>query len=141
MDERVALNDALATPATTQKSTSLRDLLGRDWKVGFLFVLPMVLIMAGLIFWPFISAIMLSTTAFNFSTGETFNVGFRNYQKLFTNSDYILSMKNTIGFTFWSLSIKFVVGMTLALILNSRLPFRAILSGIMLLPWLSLIHI
>jgi multiple sugar transport system permease protein len=136
MDERVALNDALATPATTQKSTSLRDLLGRDWKVGFLFVLPMVLIMAGLIFWPFISAIMLSTTAFNFSTGETFNVGFRNYQKLFTNSDYILSMKNTISFTFWSLSIKFVVGMTLALILNSRLPFRAILSGIMLLPWI-----
>jgi multiple sugar transport system permease protein len=136
MDERVALNDALARPAVAQKSTWVRDLLGRDWKVGFLFVLPMVLIMAGLIFWPFISAIMLSTTAFNFTTGETFNVGFRNYQKLFTNSDYILSLKNTINFTFWSLSIKFVVGMTLALILNSRLPFRSILSGIMLLPWI-----
>ena len=46
---------------------------------------------------------MLSTTAFNFTTGETFNVGFRNYQRLFTNSDYILSMQNTISFTFWSL--------------------------------------
>jgi multiple sugar transport system permease protein len=136
MDERVALNDALARPAVAQKSTWVRDLLGRDWKVGFLFVLPMVLIMAGLIFWPFISAIMLSTTAFNFTTGETFNVGFRNYQKLFTNSDYILSLKNTINFTFWSLSIKFVVGMTLALILNSRLPFRGLLSGAMLLPWI-----
>jgi multiple sugar transport system permease protein len=136
MDERVALNGTLAAPSTARKSTWVRDLLGRDWKVGFLFVLPMVVIMVGLIFWPFVSAIMLSTTAFNFTTGETFGVGFRNYQKLFSNSDYILSMKNTISFTFWSLSIKFVVGMTLALILNSRLPFRSILSGLMLLPWI-----
>jgi multiple sugar transport system permease protein len=135
MDERVALNDTLlAAPA--RKNTWLRDLLGRDWKVGFLFVLPMVAIMVGLIFWPFVSAIMLSTTAFNFTTGETFSVGFRNYQRLFSNSDYILSLQNTINFTFWSLSIKFVVGMTLALILNSRLPFRGLLSGIMLLPWI-----
>ena len=92
--------------------------------------------MVGLIFWPFVSAIMLSTTAFNFNTGETFSVGFRNYQRLLSNSDFILSLQNTINFTFWSLSIKFVVGMTLALILNSRLPFRALLSGIMLLPWI-----
>lgn len=135
MDERVALNDALSMPVA-RKSTWLRDLLGRDWKVGFLFVLPMVVIMVGLIFWPFVSAIMLSTTAFNFNTGETFSVGFRNYQRLLSNSDFILSMQNTINFTFWSLSIKFIVGMTLALILNSRLPFRALLSGIMLLPWI-----
>jgi multiple sugar transport system permease protein len=136
MDERVALNEVLTAPAGPRKNTWLRDLLGRDWKVGFLFVLPMVAIMAGLIFWPFISAMMLSMTAFNFNTGETFNVGFRNYQRLASNSDYILSLQNTISFTFWSLSVKFVVGMTLALILNSRLPFRGLLSGIMLLPWI-----
>ena len=135
MDERVALNEALIAPAP-RRGAWLRELLGRDWKVGFLFVLPMVLIMAGLIFWPFVSAIMLSTTAFNFNTGETFSVGLRNYQRLASNSDFILSLQNTINFTFWSLSIKFVVGMTLALILNSRLPFRGLLSGIMLLPWI-----
>jgi multiple sugar transport system permease protein len=135
MDERVALNESVGVPATNW-SVRLRELLGRDWKVGFLFVLPMVAIMAGLIFWPFISALMLSTTAFNFNTGETFSVGFRNYQRLFSNSDYMLSLQNTINFTFWSLSIKFLVGMTLAIILNSRLPYRSILSGIMLLPWI-----
>src|SRR5436190_8570814 len=136
MDERVALNDVLVASPPVSRGKWLRDMLGRDWQVGYLFVLPMIAIMAGLIFWPFISAIMLSTTAFNFTTGETFNVGFRNYQKLLTNSDFLLSLKNTISFTFWSLSIKFVVGMTLALILNSRLPFRSIMSGIMLLPWI-----
>jgi len=114
----------------------VRGLLGRDWKIAYLFVLPMVLLMAGLIFWPFISAIIMSTTTFNFNTGETVQVGLRNYQRLYTNSDYLLSLSNTINFTFWSLSIKFVTGMTIAMILHSKLPWRNLMSAIMLLPWI-----
>jgi multiple sugar transport system permease protein len=136
MDERITLNDTLPTASPRAKVNYIETALGKDWKVGYLFVLPLILIMGGLIFWPFISAIFISTTAFNFNTGETFGVGFRNYQRLLTNSDYIQSLQNTVVFTFWSLSIKFVVGMTLALILNSRLPYRSILSGVMLLPWI-----
>ncbi|MEO5808432.1 ABC transporter permease subunit [Devosia sp.] len=135
MDDQVRLNDTYSAAPETW-SRWARRVLGRDWQTGYLFVLPMVIIMGGLIFWPFISAIMLSLTAFNFSTGETYNVGIRNYQRLFSNSDYILALKNTISFTFWSLAFKFVIGMIVALILNSRLPYRSILSGIMLLPWI-----
>src|SRR5690606_36248872 len=109
---------------------------GRDWKIAYLFVLPMVLLMAGLIFWPFISAILMSTTTFNFLTGATNDVGLRNYERLYTNSDYLLSLSNTINFTFWSLSIKFVTGMTIAMILHSKLPYRNLMSAIMLLPWI-----
>jgi multiple sugar transport system permease protein len=114
----------------------LESVLGRDWKIALIFVLPTVLIMVGLIFWPFVNAILLSLTSLNFLTGETVNVGLRNYQRLFSNSDYLLSMENTIRFTLWSLAIKFATGMTIALILNSRLPARGLLSGIMLLPWI-----
>ncbi len=116
--------------------TRLKRILGRDWKVAIPFVLPMALIMIGLILWPFISAILLSTTSLNFLTGETVNVGLRNYRNLLTNSDYLLSLQNTIQFTLWSLAVKFVTGMTIAMILNSRLPYRSLLSGIMLLPWI-----
>ncbi len=135
MDERITLNDTYTAP-TASSSRRLTNLLGKDWKIGFAFVLPLVIIMGGLIFWPFISAIGISTTAFNFTTGETFSVGFRNYQRLLSNSDYVQSLQNTVTFTFWSLSVKFVVGMILALVLNSRLPYRSIISGIMLLPWI-----
>ncbi|RYG96067.1 MAG: sugar ABC transporter permease, partial [Alphaproteobacteria bacterium] len=114
----------------------LRGIFGRDWKIAYLFVLPMVVLMAGLIFWPFISAIMMSTTTFNFQTGDTMQVGLRNYQRLYTNSDYLLSLSNTINFTFWSLAIKFVTGMTIAMILHSKLPWRNLMSAIMLLPWI-----
>jgi multiple sugar transport system permease protein len=126
---------AVRTPAVL-RARRLKKLLGPDWKVAIPFVTPMVLIMVGLIMWPFIDAIFLSFTSLNFLTGETVPVGLKNYKRLPFNSDYILSLKNTIQFTFWSLTIKLVTGMTIALILNSRIPYRALLSGIMLLPWI-----
>lgn len=137
MDKRIALDMPIRGNAASGRARfRLKDFLGRDWKIAYLFVLPMVLLMAGLIFWPFISAILMSTTTFNFQTGDTVQVGLRNYQRLYTNSDYLLSLSNTINFTFWSLSIKFVTGMTIAMILHSKLPWRNLMSAIMLLPWI-----
>ena len=135
MEDRMSLATAITKPRRA-RAKRIDQFFGRDWKVGYLFVLPMVLIMALLIFWPFVSAIIQSTTSLNFLTGETTNVGLRNYTRLFTNSDFLQSMQNTIVFTFWSLLIKFIVGLSVALILNSRLPFRGVLSGLMLLPWI-----
>jgi multiple sugar transport system permease protein len=137
MDERAPLSASVGPYADYKpRGAWLQGLLGRDWKIAFPFVLPMVVLMVGLILWPFISAILMSTTAFNFLTGETTGVGLRNYERLFTNSDYLLSMQNTINFTVWSLLIKFVVGMTIALILHSRIPFKNVTAAIMLLPWI-----
>jgi len=135
MDDRMSLT--MAPPARQISAKKrLENFFGSDWQVGYLFVLPMVLIMGLLIFWPFVSAIFISTTSLNFLTGETVNVGLRNYERLWTSSDFLQAMGNTINFTLWSLSLKFVIGMTVALILNSRLPYRSLLSGIMLLPWI-----
>jgi multiple sugar transport system permease protein len=136
MTDRALADTGVTSPGRNGVRFRLRAILGRDWGIAIPFVLPMVILMVGLVFWPFVSAIITSTTAFNFSNGETFWVGFRNYQRLATSSDYIFALRNTISFTFWSLLLKFIVGMTIALVLNSRIPYRNILSGIMLLPWI-----
>ncbi len=137
MVDQAQANPAVGRPMRPMSMMRrIQGVLGRDWKIAYLFVLPMVLLMAGLIFWPFISAILMSTTTFNFLTGDTNQVGLRNYERLYVNSDYLLSLSNTINFTFWSLSIKFVTGMTIAMILHSKLPWRNLLSAIMLLPWI-----
>ncbi len=125
-----------APRASSPAARRLKAVLGRDWKVAYPFVLPMVVIMAGLILWPFVEAIRLSATSLNFLTGQTGYVGLRNYARLLTDTDYHQSLRNTVSFTFWSLLLKFVVGLTIALILNSRLPLRNLLAGVMLLPWI-----
>ncbi len=133
----VSPTDVPARRVTTRRrGKRLKAVLGKDWQVAYPFVLPMVVIMIGLILWPFLEAIRLSGTSLNYLTGQTAWVGLRNFQLLLHNSDYHLAMKNTVVFTFWSLAVKMVVGLTIALILNSRLPYRSLLSGLMLLPWI-----
>jgi len=100
------------------------------------FVLPIIIIMAGLILWPFINAILLSMTTRSLITRTEQYVGLDNYARLLNDTDFIKSVVNTLVFTFASVIIKFIVGMGIALLLNTRLPFRSILSGLMLLPWI-----
>ena len=135
MASQFELDNAITRSEPLFGSRRLQGLLGRDWKVAFPFVLPMALIMLGLVLWPFINAIIMSTTALNFLTGQEYGVGLQNYQDLLGDFDYQVAIRNTIQFTFWSLAVKFVVGMTIALVLNSRIPFRGVLTAIMLMPW------
>ena len=118
------------------RSIRIEALLGRDWKVALPFVLPLLVLMVGLILWPFINAFWLSLTTRNAITRLDTFVGLRNYRLLLTDSDFRAAVANTIQFTVVSVGCKLVVGMTIALLLNSRLPFRNVLTGLMLLPWI-----
>ncbi len=126
----------LVQRAPSRRSRRVEALLGRDWKVALLFVLPLVVIMAGLIFWPFINAILLSMTTRNIVTRSDQFVGLRNYQLLWKDADFRGAVGNTVLFTVASVACKTVVGMAIALLLNSKLPFRNVLTGLMLLPWI-----
>jgi multiple sugar transport system permease protein len=63
-------------------------------------------------------------------------VGLDNYVRLLEDVDFRAAVANTFRFTIFSVVIKFIVGMGIALLLNSRLPFRNVLTGLMLLPWI-----
>jgi multiple sugar transport system permease protein len=115
---------------------SLTRILGRDWKMALPFVLPIIIIMGGLILWPFINAIILSTTTYSMITRTEQYVGFANYTRLFQDNDFIRSVQNTFLFAVTSVAIKFVIGMGIALLLHTRLPFRNVLTGVLLLPWI-----
>jgi multiple sugar transport system permease protein len=104
--------------------------------LALFFILPVVVIMASLIFWPFVSALLRSLTTRSFLTGQEQFVGLRNYARLFQDIDYLSSLANTFRFTVISLAVKFVIGLSIALLLNSRLPLRGLITGLMLLPWI-----
>ena len=60
---------------------------------------------------------------------------FANYTKLFTNGKLIPSMTNTLAFVFGVVIAQFVLGMALALILNSNVKFSRFIRSIMMVPW------
>lgn len=91
-----------ATPAAqsipVSRSRRLEAVLGRDWKIALLFTLPMLVIMVGLIFWPFVNAIMTSFTVRSIDRTDQF-VGFANYVRLWRDASFRDTVSNTVVFT------------------------------------------
>jgi multiple sugar transport system permease protein len=112
----------------------LEQLLGKDWKIALIFIAPLVILMAGLILWPFINAIGLSMTVRQ-SRREVF-VGLDNYIRLLRDEQFLGAIANTLRFTVISVGLKLAVGLTIASLLNSKIPLRNVLAGLMLLPWI-----
>ena len=59
-----------------------------------------------------------------------------NYEFLADDSVFLLSVFNTVLYTVVASVFKFGLGLWLALILNQRIPFKAIIRAVVLLPWI-----
>lgn len=135
MAQQMTAPTRLAQPQAISLNKRLELWLGKDWKIAVLFVAPMVILMAGLILYPFLNAVYMSMFVRTINRQEVF-VGLDNYRRLLTDTQFTGSISNTIRFTVISVAAKLVVGLIIASLLNSKLPFRNVLSGIMLLPWI-----
>lgn len=60
---------------------------------------------------------------------------FANYLKLFSNGKLLPSMVNTLVFVFGVVIAQFILGMTLALVLNSNVKCSRFIRSIMMVPW------
>ena len=58
-----------------------------------------------------------------------------NYERMWTDTVFWLSVFNTMLYTIVASIFKFGLGLWLALLLNEHLPFKAFLRAIVLLPW------
>ncbi len=113
-----------------------RRILGRDWQVAYLFVLPLVVLLFGLIAYPLIRALILSFYNVTGITNRGF-VGFRNYERLWSNPQFIDSVIITVKYAGIAVFCKFWIGLTAALLLNRKgLRFRSVFTGLVLLPWI-----
>jgi len=63
-------------------------------------------------------------------------VGLENYQWLWDDAIFWLSVFNTLLYTIVASAIKFAIGLYLALLLNRRMPFKAIIRSIVLIPFI-----
>ncbi len=120
----------------TRRSTVQR-ILGRDWRLGWLLVGPVFLIVLALLIYPFIDAILLSFQRRLIGQTAITWVGLQNYVDLFTNpeSKFLKSAWITFVFTATAITGKLFIGMGMACVLNQRIPLRNINRGLMFLPW------
>jgi len=134
MAQQITASQRLSQSKSYSLRNKLKLWLGKDWSTAIVFIAPMLILMVSLILYPFLNAIYMSMFVRTINRQETF-VGLENYRRLLFDTQFTESMVNTIRFTIISVTAKLVVGLIIASLLNSRIPFRSLLTGLILLPW------
>jgi multiple sugar transport system permease protein len=115
-----------------------RSTLGRDWRIAWLFLTPLLIVLIGLIAYPFVSAIVLSLQRKMVGAPAEW-VGLANYRELLFGAQYGPIFKHSVVvsliYTFVSIAAKLVLGFLMALLLNEQFRGRAFMRGLLFLPW------
>lgn len=112
-----------------------RPFVNAETRLAYLFLLPMLLLVAGLVGYPFLQAIYMSMTEKLVGYPARF-VGFANYQWLFKDLTYRQVAWNSLFYTFWAEVLKLTMGMIMAVILHQKLRAREFFRGALMIPWI-----
>src|SRR5215217_3539070 len=97
-------------------------------------VLPAIIIIVAIAFFPIVYAVLLSITDSTITGFGSF-VGAENYVELFANPDFWEGLKNTVIFTVVSVALEFIIGLSVALAINRAFRGRGLVRAAVLVPW------
>jgi trehalose/maltose transport system permease protein len=125
--------DAQAVPPLAERASKLtRQRVRSAW----LFMAPMLLVLALVAGWPLVRTMWFSLTDANLSDLEAAGfVGLVNYYSLMLDPDWWSAVSNTLVFTAVSLTTETILGLAIALTLNAHFRGRGLLRAAVLIPW------
>ncbi len=124
---------AVALPAPPRSARRSSPRSREEWG-GKALLLPTVLMLVGLVLYPFFYAIWLAFTDKTIGSVGQF-VGLKNFSYVIRWPPFSTALVNTVVFTVSALAIKFVLGMAVALVLNQQIRGRNFFRAFLLLPW------
>jgi multiple sugar transport system permease protein len=130
----VAIKTAIAKPIPREPTAWGRLKTDHNW-LGFWFMMPAAAFLILFLAYPLGLGVWLSVTDARLGRDGVF-VGIENYEFLWDDSTFWLTVFNTLLYTTVASAIKFAVGLYLALLLNERLPFKAIIRAVVLIPFI-----
>jgi trehalose/maltose transport system permease protein len=128
------------TPVPTRAVVRRRrrsKLQRRQTILAWIFLLPALAVVGFVAFYPLGKTVYYSFTDQQFLAGlqPTKWIGLRNFKDLIHDTDFRHSIWVTVEFTLITVSIEFVLGMIIALVVNSNFKGRGVMRGVMLVPW------
>src|SRR6266540_2917650 len=130
----LALKQAIPGRATRDVGAWDRLKVNREW-LGLWFMLPAAAFLLLFLAYPLGLGIWLSFTDARIGRSGTF-IGLENYEWLWDDSVFWLSVFNTLLYTGVASVFKVAIGLYLALLLNQHMPFKAIIRAIVLIPFI-----
>lgn len=127
-----ALPAADLARASTLSAPASQDFTPRYW----LFSLPAVLVVGGVIVFPWLFTLYMSTQDWKIGGGRDF-VGLNNYAELVSDARFVESIWHTFYFTALSVLLPIVFGTAAALVFHREFPFRGLLRTIFVMPMMA----
>ena len=107
---------------------------GRNALTGYLLLVPVLLVLLGLVAYPFLYAIYISFTSRVVGIAGEW-VGLANFRYLVGQPSFQRAVTNTATLVVVTGLAKLVIGLGLALLLNERFRGRGLFRSLVLLPW------
>jgi multiple sugar transport system permease protein len=137
---------ATATPATSGvalssgskelrfQSGKISRFLLRDRTLGYIFLTPALLVILGVVAYPFLNAVLLTFQQKTAGAPGRF-IGLDNYRELLNMEVFWRTVYNTVFYTGFAVALKFVFGLGMALVLNQERLFNNLFRTFLLIPW------
>jgi multiple sugar transport system permease protein len=122
-------------PAAGRRAAGTTAFLENERVLGLLLMLPGVLLLAVFMAYPFFLGLWLSVTDSTIGHAGHF-VAFRNFVDLFGDSIFRQTARNTFIYAMVTVPFKLALGLGLALVLNSAIPFRNAVRAGVLMPFI-----
>lgn len=107
-----------------------------DSAFALILITPALLVLGITVLFPILKGIYVSFCEYKLANlNDPVWNHFQNYTKLFRNGEIYTYFKNTVVYVFLAVAIQFVLGLGVALLLNSKIRGRNILRGAFLIPW------
>ncbi len=105
----------------------------REWLSGYLFIMPSLGLLAVLLFYPLVLTFTYSLS--DMSLTATRFLGVAAYQRLLASPMLLRVFTNSIIWTVLVIIFQFILGLGSAILLNRNFFGRALVRGIVILPW------
>ncbi|MEU9228916.1 sugar ABC transporter permease [Streptomyces massasporeus] len=130
--ERPPVREPAAPSA--RRSGQRTSLAGRDRTFGFMLAAPGVALFLVVAVYPLVASLGTSLYEQSLVRPDRAFAGLRNYAEVWP--DFVDRLWTTLVFSVFATVFPLLVGVALAILLNARLKGRAVLRGMLMLPWL-----
>ena len=121
---------APATAGRPRGSATLR----REARLAYAILTPTLLVIVFLVAYPFFAALYLSVQNKMVGAPGRF-IGLDNYLELLRDEVFLRTAWNSVVYTVVGVGIKFVLGLTMALVLDQERRFNNVFRTLLFLPW------
>lgn len=124
----------MTTAAASPRPPLLKRMAESRNVLSFGFMLPTAVLLLVFLTYPLGLGVWLGFTDARIGRPGIF-IGIENYEYLWDDGVFWLSVFNTLLYTTSASLLKFVLGLWLALLLNENLPIKSFFRAVVLLPW------